>query len=734
VATAAQTKAKEMANKLRSQLAELERAAGIAKLGAESERERDAKRKAVKRAEGRNIYVPPIKDIKLRKELEEDDCAWLQWYFPDVFYNPFTSDQRGIIESARHSLRYGSSKCVAAPRRDGKSTITKYLSLKYSLQRIVRFPLILCATGPKADDALKSIKARLRMINHRLIDSYPLECHIARYVAAAPAKANAVTVSYEDKLLERFLDHERVIVEWRDERIILPAFECDGTMGPIMMALPWSSDHIQGLNVFDIRPDFVMLDDLDSRESLAAEDGKIAGKIEQIIDKNLSGLGGQSRRLGIFYLCTITSRRSAAYKYSDPQQKPVFSGVRTKRLKVYPSRMDLWEQYIALRQKGQNTFGENGQPIDPLGREAHRFYLANQAEMNRGAELSNEFDFNQEVAPDGSQMQASALQMCFDFIANNGEEAFQTEHQNDPPKEDDVEQLVLTAYHVQHSCRSGLEQKIVPLDTVAIVAGIDVKKLGLHFVVFAFNDRASGCCIDYGFHEINTEGKDWKAVEIAILRGLHDWREQRDADPYIDVDGCERSIDLGLIDAGWKHESWAGQPVERFCLETGFRRFLPCKGIPNYRTPKASRFVHPGDNWHLSMADGPPLIVMNTDHWKQKVHEGFLTKGGQPGSLTLFQPSESRAQPHMSYAKHITSEVWETRFKRGFNALVQGWYKVGSQNHWFDATYQALVARALRGISTLAPPTQAFVPAMPAIQSASAPQLMGSESAGRNRW
>lgn len=708
-------------------------------VSADTERERDAKRKADKRAHSRDLSIPAPKDPNRRADLGLDDCAWLRWYLPDVFYHPFTSDQKSIITGIGEALRFGTSKCFAAPRRDGKTTITKYLALKYGLYRVVKFPLIISATGPKAEEALTSIKANLRMSSKRLLDDFPLECGLARYVAPAPARANNVTVSMAGEP-----PYQAVFMEWRSDRLILPKYqreiEEDGRIGTILMADSIFSDQIQGCNVYDIRPDFLMLDDLDSRDSLTVEDGKIAGKIEEIIDKNLAGLGGQGRNLGQVMLCTITSRRSVAYRYSDPKIKAVYSGVRIKRLRKPPENRELWDQYIELRQKGQNTLDEaTRQPIDPTGREAHRFYLTHRAEMDAGAELSNPNDFNRNIAPDGSEMQASALQMCFDYIADKGEVSFQTEHQNDPPADDSTSRLVLTAYHIQHNCRSGLNQRVVPADTSVIVTGVDVKKLGLHFTDWAFNDSACGCCVNYGFYEINTEGKDWKAVEASILRGLHAWREERDSRPFVDEDGCERLADLTLIDRGWKHESWAGQPVDRFCGEMGFTRFLPSLGAPNYRTPKPNRNVVIGDNFHVSFDGGYPIVHMNSDHWKLKVHEGFLINKGEPGSLVLFDPPkgpEGRAprQPHMSYAKHITSEVWERRTKPGFNAIREGWWYDGTQNHWFDATYSALVGMSIRQISTMPRPVQPHLPEAPAIQSASAPQLLGSESAGRNRW
>ena len=104
-------------------------------------------------------------------------------------------------------------------------------------------------------------------------------------------------------------------VEWKPDYLISPTIPgCDefdwvsgNETGSILQCLGVTSDDIQGCNIYDIRPDFVMLDDLDSRASLAAQEGLVANKIEEIIEKNISGLGGQNRGLGQVMICTCTS-------------------------------------------------------------------------------------------------------------------------------------------------------------------------------------------------------------------------------------------------------------------------------------------------------------------------------------------------------------------------------------------------------------------------------------------
>ena len=98
----------------------------------------------------RDLVIPDVVDQARRDQLAADDAEWLRVYFSDVFYSPFTEAHLEIIADVGESLRYGTSKCKAAPRGYGKSSIVKYLMVKYALCRQVRFPLVIAATFGKA--------------------------------------------------------------------------------------------------------------------------------------------------------------------------------------------------------------------------------------------------------------------------------------------------------------------------------------------------------------------------------------------------------------------------------------------------------------------------------------------------------------------------------------------------------------------------------------------------------
>lgn len=679
-----------------------------------AEQQRDTAAKAQKRAEARDLSIPNVKSWKRRNAAEANDCLWLKTYCPDVFYNPFTPHQEKIIADCGEALRYGTQKFKAAPRGDGKSSIVKYLALKYALTRKVRFPLIISATGAKSKKTLNSLKRRLasgaihnRQTNEFKVNSvigsdYPLECCVAAYVDPWPSRARNVTAK----------GGRTIHVEWGGDSFIVPTWEADEPLGPILLALGITSDELQGCNVYDQRPDFVMLDDLDSRDSLAAEDGVIAGKIEEAIDKTIAGLGGQSRRLGVFGLGTITSRDSAAYKYSDPKQKPAYSGERIAAIIEWPTRKDLWQTYIELRQWGQGTLDDKGNPVDVFGRKAHQHYADNRDEMDAGAVLSNPHNYQRDLLPDGTPTHLSALQRCYDYIADKGMASFLTEHQNDPPEDEGLTESGINVRAVQTQT-SGWEQGVIPDGCTVLAHGVDVGKWWLHWVVRAFTPDGTGYTIDYGRQNVydtkygSEEGLD-RAIKREVLRRVADFRDA----PY----SKEIRESLTLIDSGYRTEA-----VYAACAEAGLG-VMPIKGIGlSAGVAERGRFtdamkrtrdkqpVCDGVYYTVIREPGVPaikLVCASSDQWKAWEHDRWMTAQDKPGCMFLYgakaidpRTMTTEQREHGHYAHHICAEVEVEDVVKG--GIVRRWAAKNKENHWLDASYYADVAAAIKGVRVL---------------------------------
>jgi hypothetical protein len=659
----------------------------------------DAQRKARQRADDRDLIIPDPEDIDRRLRLAENDAAWLRFYLDRVFYNPFTADQLETIAECGECLRYGLKRAKAAPRGDGKSSIVKYLGLKYALNRQVRFPLVVAATYGKAVKTTKSLRKQLaNRQDTRLSADYPLECLVARRVDPWPSRARNVTAN----------GGRSIHVEWGADFFTLPVWEDEEPIGPIIMSLGYTSDELQGCNIYDIRPDFVMLDDLDSRDSLASEDGVVAGKIEEAVEKTIAGLGGQSRQLGQYMLCTITSREAAAYKYTDPEQKPAWSGRRVAAISTWPTNIGLWDQYISKRQKGMQQRGEDGTPIDRYGRQSHEFYLANYEEMNAGAVLSNPFNFESDLLPDGSQKQVSSLQRCMDFIADHSREAFDTEHQNDPPEGSTPLAPKLTWLHVSDAAGDFARMQVDP-STTAVVRAVDVRKVELHDATLASDALTKYRIADYAVRRHGTGETTVEQAESLILDALRALAMEWDASPPIDGNGTEHPAGLVLIDKGWmgnwtedgEVKTWAAQPVETFCVERGVDSYLPAKGDGSYRSPAPDRAVIIGNHWHINRGKGKNRIcdevIWDADYWHLLVEGLFLLPEGTQDRFELFNVDGydhlSVYTNHKAFGGHIEAGAKELKAQmaRGTRSRKPRWVR----DHWWDSLAMCLVGLSI---------------------------------------
>lgn len=667
--------------------------------------ERNKRRK--ERAAEQDLKLPKVKNPARKRRAEKDVFTWLKTYMADDFHNPFTEDQIFIANEILYRATHGGRKSIAAERGGGKTIIAEGVIIFCILTGKMKFPVIVCSNAERAEEILKYIKNHLER-NDRLLEDYPEVCFPIRELRGAPQRAGSQTIG-----------GKRTFMEWGAKQIILPTIPKSRASGAIFTTRGLDAA-IRGLRIGNVRPDFILIDDPETRESVESKTQTESRKL--IIEQDLGGLGSGYSKFAMVMLTTIMRRvtkegtPTISFEYTDRKTKPAWDGTRLKLLITYPTRIDLWEEYLRTRKAAQ----EGG---DKLGRKADDFLLANWDAMHEGAKVSNPLRYNTNLADDGRPMELSTLHKCWNIIADTDEEHFKTEYQNDPSEEDNpVQRLILTAHHIQHNCLSGLERRVVPEGTVLITRGADVQKRGLHWSVVAWNDEAAGAIIDYDFFSFGTDGQAAADCELAILEGLWAWHEASTAHPYISASGQEVPIDLTLVDMGWKDESWGSQPVQVFCAATGYGDYMPSKGSSPYRFPKPGKNIVIGDNWNCSYPN--PFVLMNSDHWKLKVHEGFLCDRGTPGSLAIFShpviDGRSDRNFHLSFAKHILAESWETRLTPGFKRPETKWWHFGKPNHYFDSLYQAVAARSVRGLNVLA---NANVSEATKAQAAAAPEV-----------
>ena len=655
-----------------------------------TEAEADKARKARKRAALRDIKIASPQDVQRRLNAESDPCTWLQTYFPADFYESFTQDRRDMLDSIIVAAMYGGDQAIAGPRGEGKTSLAMHGALYLMITGLCSFPVVIGKSQGKAQVELKAIKEKLQQ-SPLFIADYPEIGLPFEAVGSWSSRARMQTVDGKLTNIEIAADHiafptislEQLGPAWPKE--IKPA-----SNGQVIYSLGIDGP-IRGTKFRSQRPTMAIIDDIEDREAAASE--VLIGKNEEIIEADIAGLGSGAERVSRVMLCTVQNRKCIAYQYTDPKAKPSWRGKRYRKMLVPPARLDLVEEYITLRRERTDD--------DPDARMAFQFYRLHQVEIEEGCVISNPQSFSKKLYVDGQPLELSAIQAYYNRVADWGEKAVATEIDNDPPEESGPQGAGLTAETVA-SRLSGLAKQQVPANTQCITAAIDIGKYACHWTVVAWWKGAGGCVIDYGVAEVTgtDTALDNDASEPHIYRALLNWRDYLLSQQYIDTTGTQRAIDMVLVDSG----TFSNAAYEFVRQVRGV--FHVSKGIGHYRSKQPSKGIRPGLRMHASFQPTPNvwLYELDTDYWKQFVHERFLTPTFDEnnmlrrGSLSIYSPEGRRR--HLSYGQHIVAEELVSEFKDG-KGVRTFWDRRSPNNHWLDATYMAAACTEAMGLSLI---------------------------------
>lgn len=649
----------------------------------ETDESKDAARKREKRSEAARVTVGTCQNPARREACLADPERFLRTYIDYRFTRGFYPHQVRMIEGIYDRARYGGSKSYAAPRGDGKTEVCTAMIVFVMLAGLIDYVVAIAATTKLASDIFKDVKYHFET-SPLLSADFPEVCDPIKALEGAPQRAGKQHV---DGVLTR--------IEWKQDRLILPEVD-DSPFGGSCMNFYGLDAAIRGVRIRGKRPRLVLVDDPETRES-AKSDQQIKDR-EEMLDRDVAGLGGQEGNVSIVAITTCQNRRSLSWKLTGEDKannkiKPAYEGERFAAIKAWPTNAELWDDYIAQRKINQN----NG---DPYGQTATALYMANREAMDEGAEVINPGRYDRNITPEGEPIEISNLQHCYNFISDRGLPSFLAEYQNEPEPEEELQTVGLTSGKVM-SRTNTLERRELPEECEIVCLGVDIGKYASHWSQLAFAGNAVGYVTDYGV--IETYGLDVssseQAIERAILASLRNFADElmTEVKPLI-----------VLVDSGDYSDA-----VYEFCRSTG-PPFFPCKGMPgsNFRMPEQSKTKQPFlEAWaHWIEREQSWLYNVNSWYWKNWVHERFMTDtqtDGVPndGSLSLFAPRNNKE--HLSYAKHIVAEELQSKFEPG-KGVKTHWAQVSKNNHWLDATSYACCAAACAGMR-LIPQTQRTV-------------------------
>jgi len=609
--------------------------------------------------------LPEIKDKRRRGRHKKRLDSFLRCYFPHLFFRPFSKDQLKAIRKIERACLKGGQFAVAMPRGTGKTTITEGAMIWASLYGHRRYLVVIAADKGASNSVIADIKAEIET-NDMLCDDFPEVCVAVRHIDGRAQRAGGQT-------------HEgtRTRIEWKVDYLTYPTIAGSVSSGTIMEGRGITSG-VRGMKKGELRPDFVMIDDPQTRES--AESETQTNQRERIIKGDVMGLAGHDKEIAAVMPCTVIQDNDLADRHLDTKAHPEWQGHRSPLVYSWSTSESLWKAYHDLWKEGQ----EAGEGIAA----ATAFYTANRKAMDEGAEVACPNMY----APD---TEASAIQHAYNLYYKVGESAFAAEYQNQP--EEGVASVYDITPKLVASRINGMRAWEIP-EAANIVTGFaDLNYVGLHWVVAGFENDFSGYVAASGKYPKGAKvlcQKNTPNPEALFFKAL---TEMMDMIAAADLrrGGEKVELDMFMIDCGrWMDMvfKWIRMKGRKYPF-----KIIASRGWAASRYKQTAPEGRPGDGYHRTTFKGKGKVIShNADLWRMRMQKSFLLDVGASGGTSLWGDSEPK---QMYFAEHICGEKL-THYVEDRGVAIYQWAPVvGRANDLGDSMTGAMVAAAEMGAS-----------------------------------
>lgn len=632
----------------------------------------------------------PVHDPERRERGRKSLEAFCLEYFPDRFPLAFSDAHRAAIRRLEGATEGGGRVALAMMRGGGKTTLAEVAVLRAVLYGFRRFAVLVQATQPLAGRSLKKIQRELEQ-NDRLWEDFRAVCEPVRALERNVVRARMQTSGGEPTLME-----------WTADMVVLPTVRGSAASGAVLYVTGLTGA-VRGLSYASpdggvIRPDLVLLDDVQTRES--AKSPTQTTERESIITDDVLGLAGPTTEIAAVMLCTPIYPNDLSERFLNPDRHPDWSGQRTRMLERMPDDLDRWDRYAEARREAMRS----GVGRDEANRVAAEFYLADRAAMDAGAVAT----WAERVKPG----EVSAVQSAMNLYLDNPR-GFWAEYQCDAEKAQPQTGAKGLAADDVAGRLSGTDRLVVPRECDRLTAFIDVGG-GLHwYAVVAWDGRFGGTVVDYGCWPRQARGV-FAATDARpsladrfgsvseserVYAGLGELTAAVLGREYPREGAGGVRVSRCLIDAGWQADT-----VHRFVRASPFAATLfASKGVGRSATQVGVARWKPrpgersGYHWRLTVGDrGARLVQFDPDAWKTFLWDRLATPLGGAGAVTLFG---SQCSAHALVSEHCAAEYAEPVEMKGDRFDKWQVRPDRPDNHLWDCLVGACVAASVDGLA-----------------------------------
>ena len=605
--------------------------------------------------------LPPVADPerveRCRRSLVEFGVTYCLGGSTALLKRPPSPRMRAYAEELQRAIEGTGMLHIRFPRGAGKTTWIKIAIAWAVTYGLLKFVVVVGATSEHAEGIIADIWALFEHCDLYAAD-FPAVSHPIR--RAEGLQQRFAAQKYRGKATRMSKD----ATEFR-----LPIIEGAPSSGAIVKGRG-ASGAVRGLAIGAQRPDFVLLDDLQTAD--AAKSQTKLKKLAKLIQKDVLGLGGE-RMLNVVMTSTPIEPGDLSEQFADESLHPEFRNVSFPLVQSWPKAEALWERYDELWRAAKREG-------DPEFRAATAFYEANREEMDEGGDVLDPGAFDE-------RLERSGIQHARNLLLAQGRAAFNAEYQLSVHRDDDV---VPVTQKIVSGRVNGWPRGRLPAGTNKLVGFLDVNAVrGVTWAVTAFGRGDVAAVVDYGRHPGNgrrlvPEGATEKEEKTCIARAVTDVVRTLLGRRYLDETGAEKRVEAVWIDDGYQTK--VVRTVAAVLLHQGHQNVYTMKGVDHFSYRNDGRHVVgvPKEFVDFRQAEADEWFMADADHWKETAQRAFLGEALQPGSASLWG---SDPLEHWDFAGEVTVEqlVSKSADRPGGRERYRWSLPPGADNHYLDA-------------------------------------------------
>lgn len=645
--------------------------------------------------------IPPCANPEERERCRLDLVRFGLRYCSDFIRRPPSVRMERAIRKLQDAILTGGKVHVRWPRGKGKSAWEKIAMKWIACYGHRRFPLVLAVKSGVAFQFCLEVWISCRFEPHTVEDFPEIAVPLQQIGESAQRRAHQRYRGQPTFIdVNTRMDYRRFAV--------LEGFPNTG----VIMAWRGFGSAVRGLNVYNTRPDFIVIDDPQKDDDAKSE--VTVDELEKFITGTVEALSDTNTTLSGIMATTCIRPDDLSERFADPARHPEWMTYSDQFVISWPKDPEPMREYIHRVEKDLAV-------RDLKLTAARAWYVANREKIEDGVEMLDPGDGDYEHGD------VSAFQFALHKLQAM-KARFYAEYQGQP--ESSMAAMKLDVYEVQKHV-NGTPRGVLPKFATHCVAFCDVNSVaGLRWAVMAVGPANTAAIVDYGRWPHGTaplfpagtpnalQGGFVKVAMTHVATEINRRTFMRLADGRavrvvsLVFDGGDWTAAIADVADKWN----AARRTDKTRIPVGWSRGYAWNRYRPHMLEGNIRSI--GEHWHMARSPNGIYLAFMADYWREVAQLALQLPVGAPGGCSLWGSDKTA---HHAFVQEVAAEELKTKFERPDGQTQWEWKKTG-ENHWGDVVYGCFVVASSIGLYVPAEADEEVAKIDAALAAAAAPK------------